>query len=240
MLHTTHTSHHTQAHTPHMLYTHPHTHLSEKVKVLVTQLCLTLYNLWTVVYQAPLSMEFSRQEYWSGLPSISPGESSWPRDRTWVCYTAGGFFTAWAIREDPHTSETHTQNHMLHTINTHTYTSYTCTALAAHTRHTPHVHALPADLPFILWEPPPLEASPVPPARGWIRRRSGGPLPDLSSLHCRCLSSSAEDGLLKARWVFSHVSTLFPHPCTSIALRTSANTSGTRICSSSGKSPVDQ
>ena len=23
---------------------------------------------WTVVYQAPLSMEFSRQEYWSGLP----------------------------------------------------------------------------------------------------------------------------------------------------------------------------
>ena len=23
---------------------------------------------WTVAYQAPLSMEFSRQEYWSGLP----------------------------------------------------------------------------------------------------------------------------------------------------------------------------
>ena len=26
---------------------------------------------WTVTHQAPLSMEFSRQEYWSGLP-ISP------------------------------------------------------------------------------------------------------------------------------------------------------------------------
>ena len=25
-------------------------------------------NLWTVAYQAPLSMGFSRQEYWSGLP----------------------------------------------------------------------------------------------------------------------------------------------------------------------------
>ena len=25
-------------------------------------------TLWTVAYQAPLSMEFSRQEYWSGLP----------------------------------------------------------------------------------------------------------------------------------------------------------------------------
>ena len=27
---------------------------------------------WTVVYQAPLSMEFSRQKYWSGLPFPSP------------------------------------------------------------------------------------------------------------------------------------------------------------------------
>ena len=29
---------------------------------------------WTVAHQAPLSMEFSRQEYWSGLPSPSPGD----------------------------------------------------------------------------------------------------------------------------------------------------------------------
>jgi len=29
---------------------------------------------WTVVHQAPLSMEFSRQEYWSGLPFPSPGD----------------------------------------------------------------------------------------------------------------------------------------------------------------------
>ena len=28
---------------------------------------------WTVAHQAPLSMGFSRQEYWSGLPSPSPG-----------------------------------------------------------------------------------------------------------------------------------------------------------------------
>ena len=28
---------------------------------------------WTVVRQAPLSMGFSRQEYWSGLPFPSPG-----------------------------------------------------------------------------------------------------------------------------------------------------------------------
>ena len=31
-------------------------------------------TLWTVACQAPLSMEFSRQEYWSGLPFPSPGD----------------------------------------------------------------------------------------------------------------------------------------------------------------------
>ena len=29
---------------------------------------------WTIACQAPLSMEFSRQEYWSGLPFHSPGD----------------------------------------------------------------------------------------------------------------------------------------------------------------------
>jgi len=29
---------------------------------------------WTVAYQAPLSMELSRQEYWSGLPFLPPGD----------------------------------------------------------------------------------------------------------------------------------------------------------------------
>ena len=31
-------------------------------------------TLWTVVRQAPLSMEFSRQEYWNRLPFPSPGD----------------------------------------------------------------------------------------------------------------------------------------------------------------------
>ena len=35
-------------------------------------LCLTLCNSWTNSRQAPLSMEFSRQEYWSGLPFPTP------------------------------------------------------------------------------------------------------------------------------------------------------------------------
>ena len=31
-------------------------------------------NPWTVAHQAPPSMDFSRQEYWSGLPFPSPGD----------------------------------------------------------------------------------------------------------------------------------------------------------------------
>ena len=31
-------------------------------------------TLWTVALQAPLSMGFPRQEYWSGLPIPSPGD----------------------------------------------------------------------------------------------------------------------------------------------------------------------
>ena len=37
--------------------------------------CVQLFvTLWTVAYQAPLSIKFSRQEYWSGLPFPSPGD----------------------------------------------------------------------------------------------------------------------------------------------------------------------
>ena len=39
---------------------------------LVTKLCLTLVTLSAVACKAPLSMGFSRQEYWSGLPFRSP------------------------------------------------------------------------------------------------------------------------------------------------------------------------
>ena len=38
------------------------------------QLCPTLCDSWTVACQASLALEFSRQEYWSGLPFPSPGD----------------------------------------------------------------------------------------------------------------------------------------------------------------------
>ena len=49
-----------------------HSQCSEPVKLLSRVWFVT--PPWTVVYQAPPSIEFSRQEYWSGLPFPSPGD----------------------------------------------------------------------------------------------------------------------------------------------------------------------
>ena len=59
----------------------------------VTQLCLTLCDPWTIACQAPLSMAFSRQEYWSGLPFPSPGHLPEPGIEPASPALAAGFFT---------------------------------------------------------------------------------------------------------------------------------------------------
>ena len=41
---------------------------------LCAPLCPTLCDPWTIACQAPLSMEFFRQEYWSDLPFPTPGD----------------------------------------------------------------------------------------------------------------------------------------------------------------------
>ena len=48
---------------------------------------------WNVVHQASLFMEFSRQEYWSGLPFASPGDLPNPRIEPASPALAGGYFT---------------------------------------------------------------------------------------------------------------------------------------------------
>ena len=87
-------------------------------------------TLWTVACQAPLSIEFPRQEYWSGLP-VSPSRgSSWPRDWTGISCTswiAGRFFTHWATREA--LSSIHKLNNfwIVHTFALHiSVPSYNC------------------------------------------------------------------------------------------------------------------
>ena len=47
---------------------------SSKVKVKLFSRVRLFATPWTVACQAPLSMGFSRQEYWSGLPFPSPGD----------------------------------------------------------------------------------------------------------------------------------------------------------------------
>ena len=59
------------------------------------QLCRLFVTLWTIACQAPLSMGFSRQEYWSGLPCPPPGDLSNPGIEPASLTSpvlAGGFF----------------------------------------------------------------------------------------------------------------------------------------------------
>ena len=64
----------------------------------------SLATPWTVAYQAPLSLGFSRQEYWSGLPCPPPGDLRNPgiKPTSLVCPAlAGEFFTMSATWEAP-------------------------------------------------------------------------------------------------------------------------------------------
>ena len=47
---------------------------ANKVKVKSLSHARLFVTPWTVAHQPPPSMEFSRQEYWSGLPFPSPGD----------------------------------------------------------------------------------------------------------------------------------------------------------------------
>ena len=50
-------------------------------------------TLWTVAHQAPLSMGFSRKEYWSELPFPPPGDLPDPGIEPTSPALAGGFYT---------------------------------------------------------------------------------------------------------------------------------------------------
>ena len=50
-------------------------------------------TLWSIAHEAPLSMGFPRQEFWSGLPFPSPGDLPNPGVEPVSPALAGGFFT---------------------------------------------------------------------------------------------------------------------------------------------------
>ena len=73
----------------------------KKVKVKFLSRVRLFGTPWTVAYQGPPSMGFSRQEYWSGVPLPSPGDLPDPDRgiRPAPPALAGGRFTIWATRE---------------------------------------------------------------------------------------------------------------------------------------------
>ena len=64
------------------------------------QSCPILCDPWTVARQAPRSVGFSRQEYWSGLPFPSPADLPHPRLNPGLLHRMQILYT-WATRESP-------------------------------------------------------------------------------------------------------------------------------------------
>ena len=52
-----------------------------------------LATLWTAAHQAPPSVGFSRQEYWSGVPLLSPGKLCWGVSKSTAVAGQGGWGT---------------------------------------------------------------------------------------------------------------------------------------------------
>ena len=82
-------------------------------------------TLWTVALQAPLSIEFSRQEYWGGLLFPTPGDLPDPGNEPASLMSpalVGGFFTS-AIWKAFRISHGVKYGHVVHHISG-TYLSY--------------------------------------------------------------------------------------------------------------------
>ena len=73
-------------------------YLENKLHYMLSHVQLTATS-WTMARQAPLSMGFSRQKYWSGLPFPPPGDLPNPKIKLVSLALVGGFFTIWALRE---------------------------------------------------------------------------------------------------------------------------------------------
>ena len=88
------------------LYTYSHNYapsffvIAVKVKVLVAQLCLTLFDLNDCSLQGSSVLEILQAKILEWVAIFYTRESSKPRDQTWVSCIADSFFSIWATRED--------------------------------------------------------------------------------------------------------------------------------------------
>ena len=78
---------------------------NKTARVLTCFSCVQLFvNPWIIACQAPLSMGFSRQEHWSGLPCPPPGDLPDPGIKSASLMSpalAGGFFATSTTWESP-------------------------------------------------------------------------------------------------------------------------------------------
>ena len=99
------------------IHTYMHAYIQTYACLLSCSSHIQLFvTLGTIAYQAPLSIRFSRQEYWSGLPCPPPGDLPNPGIKHMSLMSPalpGRFFTTSATWE----ARTHTHTHMY--IHTH-------------------------------------------------------------------------------------------------------------------------
>ena len=102
---------------PFILFIYLFTHIS----YCATLSCSVMSNSatpWTIARQAPLSLKFSRQEYWSGLPGPPPGDRPNPGIKPRSPALQSYSFTLWAIRGARTFVTTFTQNHQVLNLQT--------------------------------------------------------------------------------------------------------------------------
>ena len=75
-----------------------------------SKIYVNIVTPWAVVLEAPLSMEFPRQDYWSGLPFPSPGDLLDTEIKPTSPALAGGFFTTEPLWKPLSTSKNHPKN----------------------------------------------------------------------------------------------------------------------------------
>ena len=75
--------------------------------------CVQIFaTLWTVAHQAPLSMGFSRQEHWRGLPCPPPGDLPNPGIEPTSPTLVGGFYITSTTWEAPICVQIHTNTYI--------------------------------------------------------------------------------------------------------------------------------
>ena len=117
----------------------PHDDFSSILSPMCSLSCVWLFvTLWTVACQAPLSMEFSRQGYWSRLPCSSPRNLPDPVIEPTSLASpalAGRFFTSCTILIQPKYS-TNSSNSITHFL--HMFTFW-IVGFVSFSSHFPHV-----------------------------------------------------------------------------------------------------